>query len=195
MRTIGLATVAVAAFAVALTLGVSPRPATAGKVCDDLDLNDHCVNSSDLKARLNLDEDGKDGRLRVRDAVGANAVQLNAADGSVTNRFSNAPDESNGLVKAWAQINADGTVAACWRCDLIETTRLGTGRYEVDFTPLGPDITGRPRSATIDDLVEGNEPPSFIDLADRIGDASSVFVQTADVDGTDADRAFILLIY
>jgi hypothetical protein len=138
MRTIGLATVAVGAFAVALTLGVSPRPATAGKVCDELDLNDHCVNSSDLKARLNLDEDGKDGRLRVRDAVGTNAVQLNAANGSVTNLFSNAADESNGLVKAWAQINADGTVAACWRCDSepSETNRFQTGFYEVDLTPL-----------------------------------------------------------
>ena len=55
-----------------------------------------------MKARLNLDEDGRNGRLLIRDADRENAVPLDAGSANLTNLFSNEEDESNGLVKAWA---------------------------------------------------------------------------------------------
>ena len=115
----------------------------------------------------------------------------------MTNLFSNEEDESNGLVKAWAQINADGTIAACWRCntDPAETGQTSLGDYEVDFTPLATDISGRPRSATIDNLGTGSAASGTIELADRSGDPSSVFVSTEDAAGAEADRPFVLIIY
>ena len=103
--------------------------------------------------------------MRLRNQDGDTAVQLRASDANVTNLFSNEEDQSNGLVKAWAQITADGTIVACWRCntDTAETRRLGAGNYEVDFTPLATDISRRPRLATIDDT----NLPGSISLEDR----------------------------
>lgn len=39
-------------------------------------------------------------------------MDLRASDGNVTNLFSNDEDESNGLVKAWARINANRRLLA-----------------------------------------------------------------------------------
>jgi|SRR5918996_1761693 hypothetical protein len=103
MRIISSITATSGALAVALTLSAALQPAEAGRACDELGLPDNCVNSSDLKARLNLDDDGRDARLRLRNEDGDNAVILNAGSANVTNLFSNEEDESNGLVKAWAQ--------------------------------------------------------------------------------------------
>jgi hypothetical protein len=192
MRFTSVATVITGALAVALTLGATSQPAEAGRVCSELDLSSPCISSSDLKARLNLFENDTNGRLRVRDADGEDAVQLDARFATVTNLFSNDENASNGLVKAWAQINLDGTVAACWRCNPAQTQNLDLGFYEVDFTPLDTDISGRPRSGTIDgeESVAG-----MIGLADRSGDESSVFVTTLDSTGAEADLAFVLIIY
>jgi len=72
----------------------------------------------------------------------------------VTNRFSNEEGESNGLIKAWAQINLDGTIAACWCCgkDMAVARRTAPRGLRGRLTPLATDIRGRPRSATIDGL-------------------------------------------
>lgn len=122
-------------------------------------------------------------------------MDLRASNGNVTNLFSNDEDESNGLVKAWAQIDADGTIVACRRCnkDPNETRRTGTGTYEVDFTPLTTFIQGRPRSATIDHTATGEA--AMIKLTDRGVDQSSVFVRTLDEDGAAADLPFVLIVY
>jgi hypothetical protein len=182
----------------ALAMASSATPAGAGAVCDEADLSSPCINNSDLKASVVLGGTSGDGRLRVRDDAKVIGMDLRASNGNLTNLFSNDENEGNGLVKAWAQINADGTIAACWRCntDTAETRQIGvTGSYEVDFTPLNTDITGRPRSVSIDNIVGGNLPQASIYAADRSGDASSVFVETVDVDGTLLDRSFVLIIY
>ena len=43
------------------------------------------------------------------------------------------PLGGDSAIKGWAQINADGTVASCYRCntDVLQTRTLGTGVYEV----------------------------------------------------------------
>jgi hypothetical protein len=192
------ATVITGALAAALTLGATLQPAEAGRVCNRLDLSSPCISSSDLKARLNLDEAGRDGRLRVRDADGENAVELDAGSANLTNLFSNLEDESNGLVKAWAQINADGTIAACWRCntDPAETNRLDTGIYEVDFTPLSTDVRGRPRTTSSDGFGNIIPPLTTTTVTDRADDASSILVGTLDPSTlTLTDASFVLIIY
>jgi hypothetical protein len=187
---------ATGAFVLALTLGAASQPAEAGRACNELGLSSPCINGNDLKSRLNLD-DGRNARVRLRDAGGENAIELNAGSASVTNLFSNDEEESNGLVKAWAQINADGTIEACWRCntDTGETQRLNTGIYEVDFTPLASDVSGRPRLATVDNHGGGATPVIIIGLADRNGDASSIAVSTSDDDGAATNAAFVLMVY
>jgi hypothetical protein len=177
-----------------LTLGVSSPPAEAGKVCNRLGLSDNCVKGSDVKGRFDLEQDGKNARLRVRNEDGDNAVELDAKRGNVTNLFSDDEDESNGLVKAWARIDADGSVDACWRCDKGETGRTSTGIYKVDFTPLATDITGRPRSATISGA--GAVPPAVIRIADIAGDASALNVATNNsATGALTNAPFVLIIY
>jgi hypothetical protein len=122
--------------------------------------------------------------LQVKDAFNTTAVRLDGRSGNVTNLFSNDQNEGNGLVKAWAQINADGTIFACWRCnkDPNETRRLGAGTYEVDFTPLSTDIFARPRSATVNGVSGTEAAFAAVLLEHRVGDSSSVFVGTVHVD-------------
>lgn len=187
----------------AATLSCLASPVAGARVCGRLDLSSPCVSSSDLRARLNVGSGADDGRLRLRDGGGATAVELHGSTGNVTNLFADDLALSNGLVKAWAQINKDGTVAACWRCntDPLETNKFGTGDYEVDFTPLSTDIRGRPRIATISGVsppvavvrvinrnVNGNGQPE--------PDDSSVHVVTANpATGAKLDAPFVILIF
>jgi hypothetical protein len=197
MRSISAVIVPIGALTLATAVAAS-QPAMAGPACDELDLRSPCIRSNDLRANITLGGSTGDARLQLKDDAGAQGVQLRATTGNVINRFSNEEEESNGLVKAWAQIEADGTIVACWRCntDPAETRRFANGSYEVDFTPLATDITGRPRSATIDDLFDGEAEPGSITLADReAGDLSSVFVGTHDASGAFSDRPFVLIIY
>ena len=197
MRFANSVTTALGALAVVATWGAAPQSADAGPACDELGLNSPCIRSNDLKARLILDEDDISAKLRLKNEDGAKAVELDAGSANVTNLLSNEADESNGLVKAWAQINADGSIDSCWRCntDTAETQRLNAGEYEVDFTPLGTDISVRPRSAILNNPGAGTPAAGVIDLADRGGDPSSIFVDTADTNGTLSDRPFVLIIY
>ena len=187
MRVISSVTM-VGALATALILAAW-QPAVAGRVCNELDLRSPCIRSNDIRANIALGGSTGDGRLRLRNEDGVNAVELRASDGNVNNLFSNEADQSNGLVKAWAQINADGTIVACWRCntDPNETRRLSTRSYEVDFAPLATDMTDRPRLAAID--LGG-----FIVFVDRAGDASPVFVSTRNSDDVFSDQTFVLII-
>jgi hypothetical protein len=187
----GVATASVLAW----TLGGLASPAEAGRLCNRADINSPCVSSSDLKANLVVGGNTGNGRLRLRNDDGDTGVELRATDGNVTNLFSNAEDESNGLVKAWAKINADGTIAACWRCNTAanETFRVSEGLYEVDFTPLSTDISGRPRSATVSG--DGAVPQAVIRVADIPADASSLNIATNTPGGALNDTPFVLIIY
>jgi hypothetical protein len=194
MRSVSSVTVTTAALAT--TLIWSAAPTVAGPVCNELDLRSPCIRSNDIRANIVLGGATGDARLRLRNEDRANAVDLQAGTGNLTNLFSNEANASNGLVKAWAQIDFDGTVIACWRCntDPAETRGLGDRAFEVDFTPLSTDIRGRPRSAAMDGGDRGSQ-QGFIRLEDRSADASSVFVETADPDGAEAARSFVLIIY
>jgi len=179
----------------AWTLSGLASPAEAGRLCKRAGISSPCVSSSDLKANLVVGGNTGNGRLRLRNDDGDTGLELRSDSGNVTNLFSNDEDESNGLVKAWAKINADGTIAACWRCNTAasETFRASTGLYEVDFTPLATDISGRPRAATISG--EGGVPQAVIRVADILADASSLNVATNTPGGALSDAPFVLIIY
>ena len=123
MRSVSATSSITGALAAALVWSSAP-PAVAGPVCGELDLDSPCVRSNDIRANLALGGSTGDARLRLRDDVNVNGVNLRATTGNVINLFSNE-EQSNGLVKAWAQINANGTIVACWRCntDPTETRR------------------------------------------------------------------------
>jgi hypothetical protein len=195
MRIISSVIMITGALAVTATLIAAP-PAQAGPVCNELDLRSPCIRSNDIRSNIALGGPTGDARLRLRNEDGANAVDLQASTGNLTNLFSNEADQSNGLVKAWARINVNGTILACWRCnkDPSETGRLGTGNYVVDFTPLSTDIRGRPRAVTADAHSQQNV--AVLQSYDRSDDASSVRVlAVAPSTGNLVDTVFTLLIY
>ncbi len=126
------------------------------------------------------------------------SIQLAGSTGTLTNQFG-----GDGLVKAWARINFDGTVASCYRCNLdpVETNRIGSagsGIYEVDFTPVGTDISSRPWTCSLGTgAVFGAS--GEISCVQRSGDPSSLFVQIripSTTSGTVAsDQAYTIVVY
>lgn len=132
----------------------------------------------------------EDGDLSVLDSDGTSSIYLDGGTGNVTNQYG-----GNGLVKAWAEISAAGTVTACWRCNTstAETRKLSTGTYEVDFT-FNTTIATRPRTALLDTHTTGSA-IGMIGLADRAGDATSVYVRTYSAAGAAADQPFTIVIY
>jgi hypothetical protein len=197
MRFVGNTAAITGALAFALTLTAVGGPVAAGPVCNELNLGSRCATSSDIRSSIVLGGSGENGRLRVRNEDNDTAVELSGIDGNVTNLFSNLENESNGLVKAWAVINANGAVVACWRCNLsaAQTQRIATGIYEVDFTPLATDIRGRPRLTAPDG---GDALGNFVVIRSEelSGDESSVRVitQRANTQALE-DTAFTLAIY
>jgi len=157
--------------------------------------DDGVTTTIDLDGRtggIRLGGNGEDGDLIVYDNTNTETFRVNGQSGSATNELS-----SNGLVKAWARINSDGTVLSCWRCDqaVSATFQLSTGSYLVDFSPLGPDIQSRPRTAIIDSHDTSVAAPGAIRLANS-SPSTRVLVLTTDViDGTSADRPFTVFVF
>jgi hypothetical protein len=129
-------------------------------------------------------------RIKARPGDGATGVELNASNAILRNLFDDGQNKSNGLVKAGARINADGTIAACWRCttDTDEAGKLSEGFYEVDFTPLSTDVGGRPMSG----VVLGSL--GMLVLNNNAVDPSTVLVSTFFFSGVE-DRPFVLISY
>ena len=162
-------------------------------------IKNNSIAGKDLKPGFAVGTSSDDGDLHVKNVAGRFTVSLDGATGNVTNRFSNTAGSSNGLVKAWATISANGSIASCWRCntDPTETGRRATGVYEVDFTPLASDIRGRPRSVTFDTTTSGGFfGPAAIFLQASLGDFSSVVVSSSfSSTGVPVDNRFTILIY
>ncbi len=189
-----------------LANGAVKRPDIAGGAVDSSRLAFGAVTTSKIKARavtstrlapgIILGAAGNDGDLFIRKGAGGISVRLDGDSGNVTNAFSNSQNQSNGLVKAWAKINLDGTIKACWRCNrnTSETRKINTGLYEVDFTPLGTDIRGRPRLASVDVFLGGSAVSTSIVLVDS-PDLSSAQLLFTNAAGTPIDRSFDLVIY
>ena len=155
------------------------------------------VSSADLAPALNLGTPGNDGDFTVKQAAGPVGVRLNGDNSTVTNRYSSAPNQSNGLVKAWARIRFDGSVESCWRCNTnnVFTKRTAVGFYFVDFTPLATDVSGRPRSV-VADIHEGIGSASvWFTVAPDTFDPSRINVIAVNSNASFEDQSFTLLIY
>lgn len=139
-----------------------------------------------------LGSSGSSGSLSLDNGTASwSSIVLSGFNGTLTNQFA-----GDGLVKAWARINANGTVASCYRCNAAaaETQTLGTGIYEVDFTPVGTDISSRPWTCSLGNgAVFGAI--GQIGCVQRSGDPSSLFVQTTGTTGTGANQAYTVVVY
>lgn len=141
-----------------------------------------------------LGNSGSSGTLYMDNGTASwNSIVLAGSTGTLTNQYA-----GNGLVKAWARINFDGTVASCYRCNVAtDETRLipgYTGAYEVDFTPVGTDIRDRPWTCSMGTGATFGA-IGQIGCVQRSGDASSIFVDTRDTVGTSANVAFTVVVY
>ncbi len=126
---------------------------------------------------------GKDGDVIVFDNTAVETFRINGANGTATN-----DQNGNGLVKAWARVGSDGTVESCWRCS--DANRSGAGIYTVSFNI---DVSGRPRTATIDSHAGG--PPSTGTVRLDNAGTSGIGVRTTDNSFTNADRPFTVVVY
>lgn len=133
---------------------------------------------------------GEDGDLRLHDNTDTETFRVNGQSGTATNSLS-----SNGQVKAWARIDADGSVLSCWRCDPDATSKLaGQPIYTVDFGPVGSDIQSRPRMVVMDSHDPTSESPSVARLQNAFT-ATGVVVWVTQFDAMEADPSFTLFIY
>lgn len=126
------------------------------------------------------------------------SIVLNGASGNATQQLG-----GNGFVKAWARINADGSVHSCFLCLPLATSRLNQGVYRVDFSLLSSDIRSRPRLAVVDRHAAAT-PDGFASLADDGSMTSAVHVITSgfqcNLDQNDCyfatlDRSFTVFIF
>ena len=136
---------------------------------------------------------GQDGDLFIKNATGTTTGSVDGATGNFTNAFG-----GNGLVKAWARINADGSIASCYKCntDTGETKLLTTGRYEVDFTIANAtDISSRPWVCSVGHGSDTGNPAAQIGCVQRAFDPSSIYVEMEDETGADESNSFTIIIF
>ncbi len=149
-------------------------------------------------AKLGNAGGSEDGDLWIYDYNGDRSIYMDGNTGDVVNDKLGG----NGLVKAWAKINANGTVHSCWRCDPNRTSAQTCGgagihfSYKVSFLPLGADIQSRPRLATLDGFESG-ESSGQIDLIGNTasGQTDKIGVYTRNSSGDCAHRGFTLFVF
>lgn len=156
-------------------------------------------NSSSARMTLgsgSVSEPGDDGEILLLDGMGSSLLELDGGTGNIEQDVDNiAIANGNGAVKAWAKIDADGTVFQCWKCNLsaAQTRRLDEGDYEVDFE-LG-NIQARPRLAIIDSHTT-TAVTSFGVAVFGSSDTSTVRVRTRALsDGVLLDAAFTVFVF
>lgn len=173
---------------------------TLGSTGDDGDivLKDSINNASTVlldgttgQLTLGNSASTEDGDITILDNDGTSSIFMDGASGNLTNQLG-----GSGLVKGWARINSNGTVASCYRCstNAANTQKVGTGSYEVDFT-FSSDITSRPVLAVIDSHTTGSLSFGTAQVGFRSGDPSSVWVITRYPDDVYLDRPFTVVVY
>ena len=160
----------------------------------------YAITSVDVAPGLNLGRSGNDGDFTVKTGTGGVGVRLNGDAGNITNLFFPDAGKSNGLVKAWARINENGSILGCWRCNKnsMQTKRLGIGTYLVDFTPLNPDISARPivTVARTNAFTSSTQVWRVIGISIDSTDKSAVTVVTVRGDtGATFDTDFTIMVF
>lgn len=149
------------------------------------------ATSGDMVLGGPLVSGGLDGDITLRNTSGTTTGRIDGQSGNFTNTLA-----GNGLVKAWAQINADGSVAACWNCNTsaTETGILSTGTYEVDFT-VATDLADRPVLCSAGNNTVFGSGASQIYCVQRGTDPSSIFVVTRNSTGAATDSPFTAIVF
>lgn len=134
---------------------------------------------------------GDDGDISLYDGSAGYGFYVRGSSGQVWQK-----PTGQGLVKAWARINSDGTVASCYYCSASasNTGLIITGTYEVDFT-FDSDITLRPVACSPGHNGTGSTIATQISCVGRGGDASSIFVVTRNSAGTAVNSYFTAVVF
>jgi hypothetical protein len=122
-------------------------------------------------------------------AAGQNGGDRSMAVPPVT--LSNA---TRGVVFKTAAINADATVANCFRCNRINTVHLSTGTYQVGFDENVTANAGWSRWVQVDTLTIGSIFGISCTTADRAGLVTGVFVECVNAAGALADTSFFIFV-
>ena len=149
----------------------------------------------------NIYMDGASGNMELGANGGADDGDLDIWDGSTRSIYMRGTEGSlynqitgNGLVKAWARINADGSVASCFRCVTGGTGNLSTGNYEVDFS-IDTNIDSRPVTCSIGHNDVGFSAGDSIYCVGRALDDSSIFVSIVNSSGTSVNSEFTAVVF
>ncbi len=135
---------------------------------------------------------GQDGDISLSNGTSSSvALDLEGSSGSISNIIT-----GNGVVKAWAQINADGTVNSCHRCNasITQTNNISTGTYEVDFV-ISTDISARPVVCSAGITASLGTSAYQINCVGRSGDPSSIFVITKTALGINTNSSFTAVVF
>ena len=134
-----------------------------------------------------------DGDITIRDFFGDNSFVVDGGTGNATNALG-----SEGLVKAWCQVDSAGNFVAGYRCtnNAEYPAKLNLGLFKVDFTALGTNIVGRPVvvSCTTPDSLE----PDCTQIQSRrepVATFSSYQVITLDENGDFVDSDFTIMVF
>lgn len=155
-------------------------------------INNVQLRGADGEAFLGSTTTGDDGDISLSNGTSSNfALDLEGSNGTITNIIT-----GNGIVKAWARMNSNGTVASCYRCSTsaANTNRISLGNYEVDFT-IDANIDSRPVVCSSGHNAVSGTSGAGISCVGRTLDDSSVFVSTFSPAGTSVDSYFTIVVF
>jgi hypothetical protein len=101
---------------------------------------------------------------------------------------------TRGVVFKTAAINADASVANCFRCNKTNTLHLGTGLYQVGFDENVQATNGWSRWVQVDTLSTGSINNVSCSTADRAGLTTGVWVECYNGSGTNVDTSFFIFV-
>lgn len=146
------------------------------------------------KVKLTLDGDAGDittigGDIVMKDLSNIQNIRLQGSGGGTASN--GLP--GNGFVKGWARIGSDGSVLSCYNCDQdsMLTRRTALGTYYVGFSPIGDDISSRPRMAIPDKFDATIAGSPKIGLQTDTGDLSRIRVNV----GPAEDHSFTIIVF
>jgi hypothetical protein len=129
--------------------------------------------------------------LPAQSQVAGRAIESHANDGPTEAAGPESPVGTGlGSANLWAVMNADGTIARSDGGDAPNTSRIGTGNYQVGFKRR---VNICSFSATVGQVGAGST-SGMADVATRFSSNKAVFVETRDINGVLADRPFHLVI-
>lgn len=125
----------------------------------------------------------------------ASGVDENGGDRTLSPLAITLANATRGVVFKTAAMNANGSVATCFRCLRASTTHVATGEYQVAFDENVTANLGWSRWVQVDTLTIGSTNNVSCTTADRAGLVSGVYVQCSNnATGAQTDTSFFLFV-